>query len=150
MIVSRHARLNFFVPLNRPEQLLKTLKTKLWLRRMTQLTVGTWWIDMSHLARVFSYNFAIIFNIWMYKEAITGKLISSWQNVPWTTKTWRYPILSFMKIENCSKMKLSKFLQVLLTGSAIIFSDIIFCFAVHCFEQHCEQCQGFFEQKIES
>ena len=30
------------------------------------------WIDMSHLARVFSCNFAFIFNLQMYKEAVTG------------------------------------------------------------------------------
>ena len=38
-------RLNFFVGSNRPWQLIKILKTKLWLRRLTQLTVskyGTW------------------------------------------------------------------------------------------------------------
>ena len=33
-------RLNFFVGSNRPWQLIKTLKTKLWLRRLTQLTVS--------------------------------------------------------------------------------------------------------------
>ena len=30
------------------------------------------WIDMSLLARVFSCNFAFIFNLQMYKEAVTG------------------------------------------------------------------------------
>ena len=35
-----------------------------------------------------------------------------------------------MKIENFWKMKLLKFLQVLLTLSVIMFSDIIFRFAV--------------------
>ena len=46
-------RLDFFVALNWPWQLIKIIKTKLWLRRLTQLTVGTWWIDMSHLERTF-------------------------------------------------------------------------------------------------
>ena len=47
------------------------------------------------------------------------------------------------------KIKLLKFLQVLLTVSVIIFSDIIFRFAVYCFNQQREQCKGFFERKME-
>ena len=70
-------RLDFFVVLNRPWQLIKTLKTKLWLRRLTQLTVGAWWIDMSHLARVFPWDFAFIFNLLMYKEAVTWEFTCS-------------------------------------------------------------------------
>ena len=54
-----------------------------------------------------------------------------------------------MKIENYWNLKLLKFLQALLTASVIIFSDIIFRFAVYCFNQQSEQCNGFFEQKIE-
>ena len=38
-----------------------------------------------------------------------------------------------MKIENCWKLKLLKFLQVLLTVSVITFFDVIFRFAVYCF-----------------
>ena len=34
-------RLDFFVYLNRPQQSIKTLKTKVWLRRLIQLTLGT-------------------------------------------------------------------------------------------------------------
>ena len=30
----------------------------------------------------------------MYKEAITGEFICGWQYLLWTTKTWRYSILS--------------------------------------------------------
>ena len=97
-----------------------------------------------------SCNFAFIFNFQMYKEVVTGKFICSWQILLGTTKTWRYSILSFMKIENCWKLKLLlKFLQVLLTVSVIIFSNIIFRFAVYFFNQHCEHCKGFFEWKIE-
>ena len=126
-------RLYFFVALNQPWQLIKTLKTKFWLWRLTQLTAGTWWINMLHLASVFSYNFTFMFNLQMYKEAITGEFICRWQNLFWTTKAWRYWILSFMKIENWWKLKLLKFLQDLLTVLVILFSEIIFHFAVYCF-----------------
>ena len=126
-------RLYFFVALNRPWQLIKTLKTKFWLQKLTQLTLGIWWIDMSHLASVFPCNFAFIFKLQMYKEAITGEFICSWQNLLWTTKTWRYSILSFIKIENCWRLKLLKFTQILVTVLVIISSDIIFRFAVFCF-----------------
>ena len=47
------------------------------------------------------------------------------------------------------QLKLSKFLQVLLTVSVIIFFDIIFRFVVYYFNQHCEQCKGFFKRKTE-
>ena len=117
-------RLKFFVALNWPWQLIKTLKTKLWLRRLVQLTVGRWWIVMSHLARVFPCDFAFIFKLYMYKEAITGGFICSWQNLLWMTKSRRYSILSFIKTESCCKLKLLKILQVLLTVPAVIFSDI--------------------------
>ena len=53
----------------------------------------------------------------------------------------RYLVLSIMKIENCWKLKLLKFLQVLLTVSVTIFSDMISRFAAYCFNQHCEQCK---------
>ena len=66
----------------------------------------------------------------MYKKAITGGFICSRQNLFWKTKSWRYSILSSMKIENCWKLKLLKFLQVLLTVPVITFSDTIFCFAL--------------------
>ena len=46
-------------------------------------------------------------------------------------------------------LKLSKFLQVLLTVSVIIFFDVIFRFAVYCFNQPCKQRKGFFERKTE-
>ena len=39
--------------------------------------VGTWWIDMSHFARVFSCNFTFIFNLQMYKKYIIGEFICS-------------------------------------------------------------------------
>ena len=52
-----------------------------------------------------------------------------------------------LRPENCWKLKLLKFLQVLLTVTMILF-DIIFHFAVYFFIQHCEQCKGFFDQKI--
>ena len=38
-------RLDFFVALNEPWQLIKTLKTKLWIRRLTQLTAGRYMVD---------------------------------------------------------------------------------------------------------
>ena len=126
-------RLYFFIALNRPWQLIKILKTKFWLQRLTHLALGTWWIDMSHLSSVFSCNFAFIFDLSIFKEDIAGEFIYSWQNLLWTTKTWKYSILSFMKIENWWKLKLLKFLQVLLTVSVIIFFDIIFRFALYCF-----------------
>ena len=69
-------RLDFFVALNRPWQLIKTLKIKICLQRLTQLTEGTWQIEMSHLERVFSCSFAFIF-----KEVITGEFIFSGQNL---------------------------------------------------------------------
>ena len=53
--------LDFFAASNRPWQLIKTFKTKLWLQRLTQLTVGKWSIDMSHFPRVFSCKFADLF-----------------------------------------------------------------------------------------
>ena len=40
MIVSRHAQTQFLVGWNQPWQLIKALKTKLWLRRLTQFTVN--------------------------------------------------------------------------------------------------------------
>ena len=48
-------RLDFFVALNRPWQLIKTFASEI------DTAYGTWWIDMSHLARVFSCNFAFTF-----------------------------------------------------------------------------------------
>ena len=52
------------------------------------------------LANVFSCNFAFIFNLKMYKEAITGEFFCTWQNLLWTTKTWRHSILlSLMKLK---------------------------------------------------
>ena len=78
----------------------------------------------------------------MYKEAITGEFVCSWQNLLWTTKTWRYSVLSFMKIEKCwyllyfswlcNTQSFSNSLKALLTVSVIIFPDIIFWFAVQC------------------
>ena len=127
-------RLDFFVALNQSWQLIKTLKIKLWLWRLTQIT------RLVHGGLTFSPRKSLV-----YKEAITEGFICSWQNRCWTTKTWRYSILSFMKIENWWKLRLLKFLQVILTVSGIIFSDIFFPF---CFNQHCEQCKGFFERKI--
>ena len=136
-------RLDFFVALNRPWQLIKTLKTKLWLGRLAQLTVGTWWIDMSHLERVFSCNFGFILHLKIYKEAITGKFACNWQNLLWMIKTWRYSILlSFMKIENYwwyliyfswlrNAQSSCNFLKVPLAVSVIIFSEIILHFAVY-------------------
>ena len=86
-------------------------------------------VDWCLISQVFSCNFAFIFNLW-------------------TARTWRYSILSFMIIENCWKLKLLKFLQVLLTVS-VIFSDAfseIFCFVVYCFNQHLEQCVSLSEK----
>ena len=48
-----------------------------------------------------------------------------------------------------TQLKLSKFLQVLLTVSVIIFFDVIFRFVVYCFNQPCEQRKAFFERKTE-
>ena len=54
-------RFYLFVTLNQPWQLIKTLKTKFWLRRLTQLTVGTWWIDISHLTSFFFFSLLHLF-----------------------------------------------------------------------------------------
>ena len=67
-------RLDFFVALNRPWQLIKTSKTKLWPWRLTQLTVGTWWIDMSHLERVLSCNFGFIYTYKSTRKSSLGNL----------------------------------------------------------------------------
>ena len=130
-------RLDFFVALNRPWQLIKTFYTKLWLQKFVQLTVSTWWIGMSHFAKSFSLQFCTYFRKPLLRNLFVVDRIffGGWY--------------SFMKIENCWKLKLMKFLQVLLIVSVTIFSDIIFRFAVHCFNQHCEQCKSFFERKIE-
>ena len=75
-------RLNFFVGSNRPWQPIKTLKTKIWLRRLTQLMVS-----MVH------GRYIHFFVCKMCKEAITGELVCSWQNLLWTTETWTYSVL---------------------------------------------------------
>ena len=65
-------RLDFFVALNRPWRLIKTIKAKRWLQRLTQFTVGTWWIDMSHLERVISYNFALFLTFKCTRKPLLG------------------------------------------------------------------------------
>ena len=50
----------------------RNIKTKLWLWGLPRFTVDKWWIDMSRLTRVFSCNFAFIFDLQKYKEAITA------------------------------------------------------------------------------
>ena len=85
----------------------------------------------------------------IYFRKSRGNLFVVDKNLLWRIKTWRCSILWFMKIENWWKLKLLKFLQVLLTVSVIIFSDIISCLAVFCINQHCEQWKGFFERKSE-
>ena len=69
--------------------------------------------------------------------------VCSWKNLFWTSKTWRYSLLSFINIANCSyfiyfswlcnTQSFRKFLKVHLTIPVITFADIIFCFAVYCF-----------------
>ena len=135
-------RHDFFVALSRAWQLIKTLKSKT-LASEIDTDHGRYMIEW----HVFSCNFAFIFNLLMYKQVITGDFNCSWQNLLWKTKSWRYSISLFMKIENCWKLKLLKFLQALLTVSVIIFCNIIFRFAVYCFNQRCEQCKGFFWAK---
>ena len=113
-------RFNFFVGSNLPWELIKTLKTKLWLRRLTQLTVS-----MVHLFSVSK----------IYKEAITEEFICSWQNFLWTTKTCRYSVLCC----HSSKLKTGDtcfiFLDFVIRNVSVIFespfdciSDNIFCY----------------------
>ena len=92
--VSRYAQARFFCCFKSTMTIDQNNETKLWLRRLTQLAVGTWFIYMSHLARVFSCSFTFIFNLKMYKEAITEEFICSWHNLLLTPKTWIFNIVS--------------------------------------------------------
>ena len=106
-------------------QLIKTLKTKLWLWRLTQLMVGTW-VDWQLSPRK---SLFLKFCILTYKRTsrpLLGILFCRWQNLLWKTKAWIYSILSFMKIENCWRLKLLKFLQVLLTDNIFPY-HFLFC-----------------------
>ena len=49
----------------------------------------------------------------MYKEAISGELVCSWQNLLWTTETWRYSVLY------CHSQKLKT------VGTYLIFFDFV-------------------------
>ena len=67
-------RLDFFVALNRP------LKAKLWPRILTQLTVGTWWIDMPHLVRAFPEILHLFSTYKSTRKPLLGNLFISHSN----------------------------------------------------------------------
>ena len=50
-------------------------KNKLWLWRLTELTVGTWWIEMSHLASAFSCNLHLFVTYKCTRQPLLGNLI---------------------------------------------------------------------------
>ena len=68
MIIKLSHYLDFFVTLNQPWQLVKTLKTKLWLQRLPKLRVGTWWIDMYHLAMIIFSDIIFRFAVYCFNR----------------------------------------------------------------------------------
>ena len=68
MIIKLSHYLDFFVALNQPWQLVKTLKTKLWLQRLSKLRVGAWWIDMYHLAMIIFSDIIFRFAVYCFNR----------------------------------------------------------------------------------
>ena len=127
-------RLYFFVALNRPWQLIKAFKTKFWLWRSTQLTVGTWWI----VCLTSQMSFRAILHLFLTYKCIRKPLLG---NLFVIDRRIFFGRLRHEDIQHCHSWKLKtaggwnllKFLQVLLTVSMTMFSNIILRFAVYCF-----------------
>ena len=136
MIISRHAHTRYFIALNRSWQLIKTLKTKLWLRRLTQVTVGTWWIDIFHLARVSFCKFINVQGSHYWRILFVVNRIFFGRLRPEDIQYWKLLEVETVEISACSFDCIS---------DNIFRYHFPFC----SFNQHCEQCKGFFERKIE-
>ena len=102
LIVSRHVQALFLCCFKSAMATYQNIKNKT-LRRLTQLTVGPWQIDKSHLGGVFSCNFAFIFKL----KPLLGNLFV-------VDKIWRPE-----DIQYCHSWKLKAI------GTLFVFLDLV-------------------------
>ena len=132
-------RLDFFVALNRPWQLIKTLKLNFVLGdwhslqkvhgRLKCLTSKEYFPAVLHL---FSRK-PLLGNLFVVDRIFFDD---------YDLKIFNIVIHENWKLLEVETVQIS-------TSSFDYISDNFFRFTVYCFNQHCEKCKGFFEQKIE-